>query len=103
MNTTLRNVIADLKARHADSIKLMQAALFEKNIISIAGECRGIQYVITDIRFSQRYSLTDEDRKELALLEDELRDEQQAAQREAFARALKAKEHINREAANDDF
>ena len=101
MNTTLRTVIADLKARHADSIKLMQASLFEKNIISIAGECRGIQYVITDIRFSQRYSLTDEDRQELALLEDELRAEQLVAQEEAFARALKAHEHLNQGAAND--
>ena len=102
MNTTLRTVIADLKVRHADSIKLMQAALFEKNIISISGECRGIQYVITDIRFSQRHSLTDEDRQELALLEDELRAEQLVAQEEAFARALKAHEHLNREATNDD-
>ena len=101
MNTTLRNVIADLKSRHADSIKLMQAASFEKNIISISGECRGIQYVITDIRFSQRYSLTDEDRQELALLEDELRAEQRVAQEEAFGRVLKGHEHLNQGAAND--
>lgn len=101
MNATLRTVIADLKARHADSIKVMQAALFEKNIISIAGECFGIQSVITDIRFSQRYSLTDEDRQELALLEDELRAEQRVAQEEAFARVLKAHEHLNQGATND--
>ena len=101
MNATLRTVISDLKSRHADSIKLMQATLFEKNIISISGECRGIQYVITDIRFSQRYSLTDEDRQKLALLEDELRAEQLVAQEEAFARALKAHEHLNQGATND--
>ncbi len=102
MNKTLQILIADLKDQHAACINAMQSAMFEKNVISIAGECRGIQAVITGIRFSQKYTLTEEDRRALQELEANLRAEQNVAQGEAYDRILNTNEHLNREAANDD-